>query len=229
MLTRPSFFEASQFAFGAALAERWADLHSEARTILDRFLYLQFSNPELYVTRNAGVVGQRGMFYLVMAGMNVGGNRARCPHTCKALSHVPGLVNAAFYFLGPQAHILPHTGLCDRVLRAHLGLICPPDCALRIGTEQRSWVDGELMVFDDTLEHEAWNRSEKWRAVLSFDFFFPATADPGVLDALAEMAITQKPAERAWYAAAGLESPHPLPPAPGPIQAMVDAHGLYFC
>jgi aspartyl/asparaginyl beta-hydroxylase (cupin superfamily) len=37
---------------------------------------------------------------------------------------------------------------------------------------------GEAMVFDDTIEHEAWNDSDELRAVLIFDIWNPAlTAD----------------------------------------------------
>lgn len=231
MLIRPSFFEARDFAFSAGLIASWTDLRQEAQAVLDRFLYLQFTHPHLYTTRNGGVVGERGMFYLLMAGMKVGANRARCPLTCQALEQVPHLHNAAFYFLGPGCHILPHTGLCARVLRAHLGLICPPDCALRIGTEERAWREGELMVFDDTLEHEAWNRSSQWRAVLSLDFFHPVPATPDLKQHLAHHALSQKPAELAWYAAAGLEVSEGLrlPEPSAGVASMVNTHGLYFC
>lgn len=227
MLIRPSFFEARDFSFSSDLIDNWGDLRQEAQVVLERFIYLQFASPHLYVTRNPGVVGQRGMFYLLMAGLKVASNRARCPLTCKALEKVPNLHNAAFYFLGPGAHILPHTGLCDRVLRAHLGLICPPDCALRIGEQQQSWREGELMVFDDTLEHEAWNRSDCWRAVLCLDFFHPIPASPELKLHLAHHALTQKPDEQVWYAAAGVEGVH-LQPTPA-VQATVQTHGLYFC
>ncbi|MBT9581970.1 aspartyl/asparaginyl beta-hydroxylase domain-containing protein [bacterium] len=228
MLIRPSFFEAGDFPFSAGLMNCWDGLR---QAVLDRYLYLQFTHPHIYTTRNLGVVGQRGMFYLLMAGMKVQANRGRCPLTCRALELVPNLHNAAFYLLGPGCHILPHTGLCDRVLRAHLGLICPPDCALRIGTEQQCWRDGELMVFDDTLEHEAWNRSSRWRAVLSLDFFHPVPATAELQIHLAHHALNQKPAELAWYAAAGLELPAGLQLSePGPsLRSMVDTHGLYFC
>ena len=43
------------------------------------------------------------------------------------------------------------------------------DCAC----ETRSWVKGEAFVFDDTIEHEAWNRSSQDRAVLIVDVWNP--------------------------------------------------------
>jgi len=54
------------------------------------------------------------------------------------------------------------------------GLIIPDgDCALRVGTQTRHWAEGQVMVFDDTVEHEAWNRTADTRAVLLFDFLRP--------------------------------------------------------
>ena len=57
------------------------------------------------------------------------------------------------------------------VLRCHLPLIVPAGnkCAIRVGDETREWKEGELMIFDDSFEHEAWNRSDEMRVVLMFD------------------------------------------------------------
>jgi aspartyl/asparaginyl beta-hydroxylase (cupin superfamily) len=45
-----------------------------------------------------------------------------------------------------------------------------------VGLETRSWGEGECLVFDDTVEHEAWNRSAKTRVVLLLDFLRPGFA-----------------------------------------------------
>lgn len=55
----------------------------------------------------------------------------------------------------------------------HLPLIVPGDGALRLGTQKREWRFGELIAFDDTIEHEAWNHSGKDRLVLLFDVWRP--------------------------------------------------------
>ena len=57
------------------------------------------------------------------------------------------------------------------VLRCHLPLIVPAghNCSLRVGDESREWDEGKLMIFDDSFEHEAWNKSDKDRVVLMFD------------------------------------------------------------
>ena len=44
---------------------------------------------------------------------------------------------------------------------------------MRVGNETRPWREGELVIFDDTMEHEAWNRSQELRVVLLFDIWRP--------------------------------------------------------
>jgi aspartyl/asparaginyl beta-hydroxylase (cupin superfamily) len=55
----------------------------------------------------------------------------------------------------------------------HLPLIVPPQCGFRVGSETRAWVPGRAWVFDDSIEHEAWNGSDTPRAILIFDIWNP--------------------------------------------------------
>jgi aspartyl/asparaginyl beta-hydroxylase (cupin superfamily) len=54
-----------------------------------------------------------------------------------------------------------------------LPLIVPPGCRFRVGGETREWQAGSAWVFDDTIEHEAWNDSDAPRAILIFDVWNP--------------------------------------------------------
>jgi aspartyl/asparaginyl beta-hydroxylase (cupin superfamily) len=58
-------------------------------------------------------------------------------------------------------------------LICHLPLLVPDQCGLRVGNEVRPWREGELLIFDDSIEHEAWNRSDEIRVVLLFDIWRP--------------------------------------------------------
>ena len=55
----------------------------------------------------------------------------------------------------------------------HLALDVPPGCGFRVGGETREWVEGRAFAFDDTIEHEAWNDSDRRRAVLILDSWNP--------------------------------------------------------
>jgi aspartyl/asparaginyl beta-hydroxylase (cupin superfamily) len=103
----------------------------------------------------------------------------RCPRTWDAAQRAP-LVEVAglgptvmFSLLKAGARINPHTGMFNTRLTCHLPLIVPPNCAFRVGNEVRQWEEGKLMIFDDTIEHEAWNNSAEDRVVLIFDIWRP--------------------------------------------------------
>ena len=106
-------------------------------------------------------------------------NCARCPNTLQALSRLPqpaveGRMPAAmFSVLKPHTRIPPHTGVANVRLVVHLPLIVPAGCGYRVGNVTRQWRVGEAFVFDDTIEHEAWNDSEHTRVVLIADIWHP--------------------------------------------------------
>jgi aspartate beta-hydroxylase len=81
---------------------------------------------------------------------------------------------ALYSILTPGAHIPPHTGVINVRLVVHLPLIVPLDCGIRVGSETRGWKEGTCIAFDDTYEHEAWNKSDKTRVVMIFDTWNPA-------------------------------------------------------
>jgi aspartate beta-hydroxylase len=116
----------------------------------------------------------------------------RCPRTATLLDTLPlarireHAPEALFSVLSPGAHILPHRGVTNARLVAHLPLIVPPHCALRVGGEEHVWQEGRAVVFDDTYEHEAWNRSERTRVVLILDVWNPHLRE-GERAALAEL------------------------------------------
>jgi len=90
------------------------------------------------------------------------------------LCHVNGrspLIN--FSQLKPGAHITPHTGVVNTRLLCHLPLIVPPNCVFRVGNQTRNWGKGKAWMFNDSIEHEAWNRSDSTRIVLIFDVWRP--------------------------------------------------------
>jgi len=73
--------------------------------------------------------------------------------------------------LRPGTRIQPHSGYPGPFLRCHLALRVPAgDCALRVAGETRRWQEGDVLVLDDRVEHEAWNLTAEERVVLLFDF-----------------------------------------------------------
>ncbi|MBN8552121.1 MAG: aspartyl/asparaginyl beta-hydroxylase domain-containing protein [Caulobacterales bacterium] len=160
------------------------DVREELLAVMD--------NPELFTpyieTReNRPNSSQQGMlensdwtgFYLIKDGQPVAANVARFPRTLAALegaplTDIPGRApSVLFSRLVPGAHIPPHSGLVNTRLICHLPVICPDGCSFRVGSETRDWAYGQAWAFDDTINHEAWNRSDQERIVLIFDVWKP--------------------------------------------------------
>ena len=117
--------------------------------------------------------------YLWRDGKLVEENARRCPRTVEALEQVPlshvGHRTPAVLFsrLEPGAHIPPHNGMLNCRLICHLPLIVPQGCWLRVGNETRSVEQGRMLIFDDSIEHEAKNSSGELRIILLFDIWRP--------------------------------------------------------
>ena len=106
------------------------------------------------------------------------------PNTVKALEAaplpaVPGQAPMALFSkITPDTRIPPHHGFLNTRLICHLPIIVPENCgALRVGNEERPWVEGEMLIFDDSIEHEAWNTSDEERVVLLFEIWRPELND----------------------------------------------------
>ena len=107
---------------------------------------------------------------------------SNCPKTIEFLQRwfrreLGEPVTAQFSTLRAGAHIPPHCGISNVFLTAHLGLIVPQGCLIRVGNEKRSWSEGRGFVFDDSFEHEVWNESDSMRIVFIARFYHPALTE----------------------------------------------------
>lgn len=130
-------------------------------------------------------------YYFYRHGERREDNCASCPDTARALDRLP-LVHVRehgpevlYSVFTPGTHLLPHRGVTNTRLVGHLPLIVPEDCALNVGGELHYWQPGKVVVFDDTYEHEAWNRSKQTRVVMIFDVWHPG------LTAAERLAVTE--------------------------------------
>ena len=167
-----------------------ADLQKETNAICEEMLALvrgSGQSERVFDSDNAerlGLAGSRGEpswngFYFWRHGERRDENHALCPRTSAVLERLP-LVRirehapeVMFSVLTPGSHILPHRGVTNTRVVCHLPLVIPESCALVVGGEQHLWREGEAVVFDDTYEHEAWNRGSRSRVVLIIDIWNP--------------------------------------------------------
>ena len=178
------FHERAAFPFLDAVEAATGEIREELREVMaggPAFEPYLRSDPGRPRREQAGMLDNPdwGAFYLWKDGELVPGNAARCPRTMRALESVPlcRVTNRSpsvlFSLLRPGAHIPPHNGMVNTRLICHLPLIVPPGCEFRVGNESREWVEGKAWVFDDTIEHEAWNRSAETRVILLFEIWRP--------------------------------------------------------
>ena len=119
-------------------------------------------------------------YFFYRHGQRYDEHHAACPGTsavlesielCRIRGQAP---EACFSLLAAGSHIMPHHGVTNSRLVMHLPLKVPPDCALNvIGAGEHHWREGELMMFDDSFQHEAWNRSSEPRLILLMDCWNP--------------------------------------------------------
>lgn len=182
------FYDRRDFAWIAGLEASADAIREEAEQVLsDR------SRLRPYVEDDGGpqvasvkIAGSRDWtaFFLCQSGSLVEENAKLCPRTMAALEGVPlaradgASPSVLFSVLEPGAHIPPHHGMVNTRLICHLPVIAPAGCTLRVGAEQRDWRLGEALIFDDSIEHEAWNRGSATRVVLLFDIWRPELSEP---------------------------------------------------
>lgn len=183
-LAQRPFFDRSEFdwvpdveaATGAIRSELQALLHDAA----DRFGPYVTTSPDRPPPNNPLLdKPDWGAAWLWKDGVVAEGMDRLCPRALAALAHAPQPVIPArsplalFSRLKPGTHIQPHFGMLNTRLICHLPLIVPDGCGLRVGGETRPWREGELTIFDDSFEHEAWNRGTGDRTVMLFEIWRP--------------------------------------------------------
>jgi len=203
-LPQRSFYERGEFDWAPAIETQTGTIKSE----LEALLAAQAEQFEPYVAAdadrsggtapNAHLAGSSNWsaYHLLKNGHPVEGHAEHFPATLAALdaAPIPRIAGrspmALFSLLKPGAHIRPHHGLFNFRLICHLPLIVPPGCTLRVGNQERSWAEGELLIFDDSMEHEARNQSDQERIILLFETWRPeiGEADREALTVLLEAA-----------------------------------------
>jgi len=103
---------------------------------------------------------------------------AACPKTAALLRKLPNVRTALLSRLDANTELKTHTGwsdLANYVLRVHVCLSVPAQetCGLWVNGEVRYHVRGEIIVFDDSKRHMAFNNSDNERIVLIFDILRP--------------------------------------------------------
>ncbi|MES2204029.1 MAG: aspartyl/asparaginyl beta-hydroxylase domain-containing protein [Pseudomonadota bacterium] len=166
-----AWHDPNQYSWVKILEANFQDIKKEALSIFQSELMdVHPENDDL-----AGY-GTWNTFFFYKNGEEISKNLQRCPLTAKVLDQING-VNIAgrtyFSAMTPGIHIKPHCGPHNFKLRTHLGIVTPKEAVIRVGDETRPWQEGKCIVFDDSFEHEVWNKSSEIRIVLIVDVWNP--------------------------------------------------------
>ena len=164
------------FDFLDNFTDNWKAISEEAKEVLkfrDTVPGLADISPDQY-----GLAREKKwkVFMLFGFGEKLKNHRQLAPKTCEILETVPNLRTALFSILAPGYHIPAHKGVTKGMLCAHLGLLIPKErekCRIRVEDTITAWKPGEVFVFDDTYDHEAWNDTDEERVILLFHFDRP--------------------------------------------------------
>lgn len=162
-----------------ALEAKMVPIREEMRRVRDEGIPFHAHVP----TERLGGLTQGGSwdaYFFYRNGERFADHHAACPTTASAIDALP-LDRVAkrgpevcFSIMRPGAHILPHRGVTNTRAVWHLALDIPPDCALDlVDVQQVHWEAGKAFAFDDTFEHQAWNRSDQVRTILLGDVWNP--------------------------------------------------------
>lgn len=210
-LPNVQFYPRATFPWLAALEAATDDICSELQGVLERnraiVPYVQ-SKKDAPVSHSHGLLNSLdwSAFFLYKDGVVIEENAAQCPKTMAALEHVPlprikeRAPMALFSVLKPGVRIPPHHGFLNARLICHLPLIVPPGCFLRVGNDTREWHKGQAWVFDDSIEHEAWNSSNETRVILIVDLWRPelTAEEQGLVTTLLEAIDTYAGPRAEW-------------------------------
>jgi beta-hydroxylase len=162
------FFDPFTLPFTKLLESNW-------ESIRDEYLSLPNESFDPWVQRSMHGEGW-SVYALAAVGKLFPHAREICPRTSAVLAGIPGISLAGFSRMAPRSHIKPHVGWAANAQRVHLGLVVPEGCRLRVADETRPWQEGKCLIFDDAVEHEAWNDSDLVRGTLLIDVMLPGAA-----------------------------------------------------
>jgi aspartate beta-hydroxylase len=157
------------------------DDHAAIRAELDAFLTQQrvtfrdYVGPILHEQADGG---DWHVLYFNYRGHRWDEHRRMFPRLVELVDAVPRRSGTVFLSrLTPGAHIPKHCGATNSQLTCHFGIVVPDGVELRVARELRRQPEGRCIIFDDSFEHEVWNRAGADRYNVFMQFWHPDLSD----------------------------------------------------
>jgi aspartate beta-hydroxylase len=177
-LTGKPWHDAAGFAWAAGFAEHHAAIRGELERFLaqQRVTFRNYIGPILHEQADAG---EWHVLYLEYRGQRWDEHCREFPQLMALVDAIPRRSGTVFVSrLTPGAHIPKHCGSTNTQLTCHFGIVVPDDgVELRVARETRRQPEGRCIVFDDSFEHEVWNRSDRDRYNVFMQVWHPDLSD----------------------------------------------------
>jgi aspartyl/asparaginyl beta-hydroxylase (cupin superfamily) len=166
-----TFYQPDEFEWSQTLIDAFPVIRAELMNVLAG----DGRGFKAYMSEHQQRLAGWNTFNFFFYGKKVEENCALCPQTTAVLESLPRFERDHIMFsaLNPHSHIPAHVGPINGIIRAHLGLVVPEGCFIKVGADERTWEEGKLLIFDDSFLHEVWNHSDQVRIVLFMNFWHP--------------------------------------------------------
>jgi aspartyl/asparaginyl beta-hydroxylase (cupin superfamily) len=171
--SEPFFYDTRNFPWVARVESQWTVVRDEllASIALDETMLTPYIDGTM--TSRPNQWKTLGLMFWTRRSRE---NCRRFPRIWALLRDVPGIIAISLNLLDADTTIKPHIGNTNAIIRCHLGLVIPepaPRCGFRVGSDTRSWNEGEFLMFCDAHPHTAWNNSDRKRYILVLDVMRP--------------------------------------------------------
>lgn len=156
-------------------------LEANQQTVLDD--YLSLADGDFLHYTPASMTKIWAVYLYTTMGVALQPVRGQCERSYELIRSLPRVCidypwgDALLSVHSSQAHLKAHCSVDNLRVRCHLGLQVPEGCEMRVGSEIRQWEEGKALLFEDSFEHEVWNRGSTRRAILILDFWHPDLTD----------------------------------------------------
>jgi aspartyl/asparaginyl beta-hydroxylase (cupin superfamily) len=174
------WYDAADFSWTAGFEANHAAIRDELTAFLaqQRVTFRNYIGPIAHEKADAG---EWHVLYLHYRDHVWSEHREMFPELVKHVDAIPRRCGTVFISrLTPGAHIPMHCGATNTQLTCHFGIVVPDRVELRVAREVRRQEAGHCVVFDDSFEHEVWNRSDSVRYNVFMQFWHPDLSDEEV-------------------------------------------------
>jgi Aspartyl/Asparaginyl beta-hydroxylase len=181
-LTAKEFWNTDDFDWCGKLASKYKAIRDEFKSVTADMDTLVAQGNNIWAGALSEDASSYGEDWKTLVLMNRGIwdpiNANLFPVTAKAVheSGVPA-VEVFFASMKPNTNIKLHSDFTNFVLTSHLPIDIPYSgenkCRLSIGDTVRQWINGDVMLFDTSIMHDAINESDKMRYILMLRVWHP--------------------------------------------------------